>query len=328
VEITQSLAKRLARPESDAFFNGISGIGAFHRGHWAQASEFLERAEKVPCEYTGSAFNRVYHVHSYAMRGDLKATAGRTALLMERARDRGELYTTANLGTTVLVTAALAAGDPERARRSIEEALADWPRDRFLVPHYQAMAFGAEIDLYVGEGAQGYDRFMAKLPALKRSLFLYSGMVRAVSRSAQGRLAIATIAARPETRRERIAEARGIARLLEDEYDPWVGCLAALLRATVENAAGDRAGAVASLRVAMERMERTDTRMYLPVARYRLGQLLPEGTEKRESIEAALAEMNEQGIVDPPRFADVHAPGIWGTAPTDFSSTGRGWARE
>jgi hypothetical protein len=311
LEIAQSLAKRLARPESDALFNGLRGIGEFHRGHWILAAEFLERAEKAPHEYSGSAYNRVYHIYSYSLQGDMKETAKRSAILVQRARDRGELYTTANLGTTVLVGAAIAANDPEGARRSIQDALADWPRDRFLVPHYQAMVFGGEIDLYNGEGAQGYDRFLERLPALKKSMFLYSGMVRAMSRFGQAKLAIAASATRPERRAEYIADARRIAKLLNDEYEPWVGCLAALLDACIENAEGDRAAAVASLRLAIERMDRTQTGQHRPVAQYRLGQLL-EGAEGQQALESAMAEMKDRGIVDPARYAAVHAPGTWG----------------
>jgi serine/threonine protein kinase len=310
-EMAQGLTKRLARPESDAFFNGIWGIGEFHRGHWAAACDLFDRAEKAPREYPGAAFNRVYHVYSYAMLGDLKTTVKRTTTLMQRSRDRGELYTTANLGTTVVVTAALAADDPARGRRSIDEALADWPRDRFLVPHYQAIAFGAEVDLYTGEGAKAYDRFVLCLPALKKSMFLYSAMVRARVWYVQGRLAIAAIADRPERKAAYIAEARRFAGMLEREHDPWIGGVAALVRATADNAAGDRAAAVASLRLAVERMERTETRIYVSVARYRLGQLL-EGDEGRECLAAAEAEMRGQGVVDLGRFAQTYAPGRWG----------------
>jgi serine/threonine protein kinase len=310
IEIAQTLTRRLARPESDAYFNGIRGISMFHRGEWALANEFFERAEKAPHEYAGASFNRVYHVYSYAMRGDLKGTVKRMELLMQRARDRGELYTTANLGTTLLLTAALAADDLEGARRGLREALADWPQDRFLVPHYQAMVFGADIDLYAGEVAQAYDRFVERLPALKKSQFLYSGMVRTMSRAARGRLAVAAIAARPERRSQYIAEARLMAKLLEGETDPWVGTVAAVMRATVENAAGHRDVAIASLRLAIERMERTDTRVGLPVARYRLGQLLG-GSEKRQVLETAMAELAAQGVVNPSRFADVSLPGTW-----------------
>jgi hypothetical protein len=166
------------------------------------------------------------------------------------------------------------------------------------------------IDLYVGDAAAAYERFARDLPALRRSLMLHSGYVRALTHATHGRLAIASIAAKPELRRQRIGEARAAMLGLRSEYEPWTAVLAANIEALVANAQEDRSAAIAALRRAIERSQATDSLVFVPPAEYRLGELLG-GEEGAEHIQKAMQKLQEWGVRRPARWVDVALPGRW-----------------
>jgi eukaryotic-like serine/threonine-protein kinase len=312
VEITRGLAERDGSLNAHAYYEGARGIGLFQRGRWTQAREMLELGQRIALHGNPGFSNvRLFAVYVGFFLGDLNETAKRASRLCAEAEDRGDLYTTVNLRSSVCIHLSLAADQPEEARRELREALAQWSQTAFHVQHWQAVAYGADIDLYVGESGRAYERFMSGMPALKRSFLLHSGFIRAMTLFTRGRLAIASIASAPELRGARIAEARRMARRLEREYDPWTAALAALVRAAADNAAGDRAAAVSTLRIAIERAETTDTVVFAVIARHRLGELLG-GEEGRDLVRAAHGAMSTEGIRDPERWMAVFMPGNWG----------------
>jgi hypothetical protein len=211
----------------------------------------------------------------------------------------------------MVAAACLADDDPTSARTMVRAAIAQWPQTGFSVQHWHAMLYEANIDLYAGEGALGYERFAQGWGAVKKSLLLHGVGVRVPSLFLRAGLAIASIAGDPAVAAKRIAEARGYASELEKEADPWVAVLVALARATADNAAGDRQSAVAGLRVALECAAVTSTRVYLAPARHRLGLLLG-GDEGRRLVQEAETELIAQGIRNPERWIRIHLPGSWG----------------
>ena len=54
------------------------------------------------------------------------------------------------LRTGIQNLAWLAADDPERARREVDEARRFWSRDGFQVPHFLQLFADTQIDLYTG----------------------------------------------------------------------------------------------------------------------------------------------------------------------------------
>ena len=139
---------------------------------------------------------------------------------------------------------------------------------------------------------------------------LHSGYVRAVTYATHGRLAIASIAARPDLRRRRISEARAAIRKLRREYAPWTAVLAANIEALVANALEDRRAALAALRRVIELSMATDSLVFLPPAEYRLGELLG-GEEGAERVRRAVSKLEEWGVKRPARWVDVSLPGRW-----------------
>jgi hypothetical protein len=103
-----------------------------------------------------------------------------------------------------------------------------------------------------------------------------------------------------------------MARRLGREFNPWTAMLAALVEAAADNAAGDRPGAIAALRRAIERAQSTDCVTFVPIARHRLGELVG-GDEGGELVRTSLRTMTEWGIRNPSRWLAVYMPGQWGS---------------
>jgi len=267
--------------------------------------------------YSNPGFSniRLFAIYAGFFGGEISENTRRLRALFADAKERKDRFTTVNLGTSVNIHALLAADDPAAARRGVEEALAQWPETGFHVQHWQAMVYSPDIDLYEGSPEGLYERFMEKMPRLKKSFLLHAGFIRSYTRFAQGRLAIASIEARPDMRLLRVGDALRLARQLEREYDPWTGALAAMVRASAENATGNHAAAIASLESAIERTEATDTLVYASPARYRLGQLVG-GDEGARLVQAASEAMFARGIRDPARWAAFYFPGTWGQPPS------------
>jgi len=312
IEIARGLAERDGSLEATTHFAGAWGVGLFQRGRWKESHELLERGYKANL-YSNAGFSniRLFDLYAGFFLGKIEENVHRVQRLFADAEDRKDRYTTVNLGTSVAIHGWLAADNPEAARRGVEGALAQWPRTGFHVQHWQAMVYSPDIDLYEGNAAGVYERFMEKMPKLKKSFLLHSGFIRAYTRFAQGRFAIASLAARPEMRLVRVGEALRLARQLDTECDPWTGALASIVRACAENAAGNRDAAIAALRSAVEQTEATDTLAYAMPVRFRLGELLG-GAEGDEMVKAALQEMATQGVRTPERWASFYLPGSWG----------------
>jgi serine/threonine protein kinase/tetratricopeptide (TPR) repeat protein len=312
LQIAHGLAERDGSREATTHFAGAWGMGLFLRGRWKEARELLERGCKVPLYCNPGVANiRLFAIYSSFFVGEVQESSARLQHLLADAEDHKDRYTTAQLGTSVGIHASLAVDDPESARRGVERALRQWPRTGFHVQHWQAMVCSPDVDLYEGRIEGVYERFMEKMPLLKRSFLLHIGCIRSYTRYANARLAIASIDGRPELRLVRVGEALRLANRLERGHDLWTSGLAALVRGCAENAAGNRDAAIAAFRSAVERTEATDMRVHAAAARYRLGQLLG-GDDGGALVQSATETMLQQGVRVPERWAAIHAPGIWG----------------
>jgi serine/threonine protein kinase/tetratricopeptide (TPR) repeat protein len=310
VAMSRRLAEREGTPAADAYTYGPRGIGLFLRGRFREAREALDRALAVPL-YGNAALSsvRLFAVYTMTFLGDLNEARRRMAKLVVEAEERGDMYTLVNLHTGPSQGMALAADDPERGRRLAGAALSKWPKHGFFVQHWQAVAYAADVDIYVGDARTGYERLKGAMPELEKSFLLHSAFVRIMTRYVLARAAIASIPACPDRRNALVAEARNLARQLEQESDAWPKSLAAQIRASVADAEGDRVGAIAELRLALAREEGADG-MFALIAGQRLGLLLG-GDEGRELVRRTVETMRAQGIQNPERWLSVYLPGQW-----------------
>jgi hypothetical protein len=135
--------------------------------------------------------------------------------------------------------------------------------------------------------------------------------MRAQTLFLRGRCAIASLEAEPALRSERLTEARRLARRLHREGMAWTAPFAAILRAAVASAEGDRSAAIAELRAAVDFARTADMFGYARCASYQLGLLLG-GNEGQKLVAEAERAMIAEGIRVPARFAATLVPGRWG----------------
>jgi hypothetical protein len=126
----------------------------------------------------------------------------------------------------------------------------------------------------------------------------------------KGCCAIASIEAVPAARKERVAEARRIARAFGTRTSGWRATYAAVIHGVADNAAGDTVSAAARLREAIRHAEASDLAPQAWSAQYQLGKLIGGG-EGRMLVAQAEGLMRDEGVRSPERIAGWLVPGRW-----------------
>ena len=217
-----------------------------------------------------------------------------------------------NLRASHPIAVWLAADDLDGARRQIRESVGQWAKTRFLVQHWQAMLWEAEIDLYAGDGARAWERLGRDARSLKKSHMLSVQLIRAFTHFVRGRSAIASLEAPRGGRSGAHVSRRRVDRseLLGREAMPWTAPLAAILKACLANVEGDVSGAELALRQAIERSAAAEMSLHADAARFRLGMLLG-GEAGTAMAQQARDAMKAQGVRVPERYVQMIVPGSW-----------------
>ncbi len=311
--IVRSLAEGSAGSEVyQVFYQAKKGIRSFLRGRWKEAREILDAAYLQYPNNRGSANSNFYlfSLHSLWFLGDLVELAKRKAYMLADAEQRGDLYTVVNLSAALPVLTLLADDQPETARSTVAGAMARWSQTGYSVQHWQAMVMDVFIELYSGNGDRAYERAGRDARALKRSFVLKGQFVRGTHEYIRGLAAIATSGPDSALRTARLAEARQIAKTLEQHRMPWTAPLAAIVSGATSNAEGDRAGAVRSLTQAIELALAANMPLYAAATRYQLG-LLEGGLRGADLLREAERAMRAQDVRAPSKFAMMLVPGTW-----------------
>ncbi len=311
--VARDLATRCA-PDDASYVEGAYGLALYMRGRYREALDLFDGIEALArgSNRPGTAFARQYAVYACFYLGRLREEAQRTGRLLRDVEDRGDVYTSVCLRTTVVVDICLVVDDPEGARLQLREAMTRWAQNGFHLQHWFAMLSEAGIELYLGDGARAYERVKRDARALKKSFLLHSQSVRGFTAYLRGCCAIASIdAATPaSSRRARVGEVRHLGRRLEREQSPWGPPLAAMLLASAANAAGERADAIDWLRRAVERAEGVEMALHAWAARHQLGAILG-GDEGKALLAQAEQSMAAEGVRAPARMARLLVPGRW-----------------
>ncbi len=320
----QRLAQRSDNPEEQLFVDGTRGSALFLRGRFKEARDVLEEVSEghmlqKRAGWQSNAF--LFAIDALLVLGDLREAASLKERLLLDAEQRGDLYTIVNINTRASAFLAMASDDVELARRYVRDAMAQWSRAGFLVQHWQAMQYEAEIELYAGDGARAYGRLVRDEIALKKSHLCNVQVIRSLTWFLRGRCAMASFDADadadadPVRRAERVAEARRLARRLAREKTDWSSVFALTPRRGHRQCLrGDRPEAIALLlRSALAAATAADLFLHAAAARHQLGSLLP-GDPGREMVRQALDEMASRSIRAPARMADRLLPGRWGSS--------------
>jgi hypothetical protein len=239
--------------------------------------------------------------------GGVQELRQRRQVLLNEARERGDLYAQTNLSTYIMALDRLGSGDPEGARVELQEAMSCWSQHGFHVQHHNAILGQTLIDLYSGNGATAWDRICHSLPAYKRSFLFRVQQVRIDILQSRARSALAAASADERVQRAMLRAARHDANRLGREKATWATALAEMIRGIVAWEQGNIIRAEAELRAAVTGFEATHMELFAAATRFRLGQLLDD-SRKEELLQQAISTLESQRIQDPSRFVWMIAP--------------------
>lgn len=318
IVVARGLAERVGDPHAVGFTMLTGGIAAWILGRWKEARELCERAEATFRERcTGAVWEiltaQLFSLASLFFLGDLKELSRRLPILLEEARERGNLLaaTFLRLGFFSYVVW-LAADDPERARHELQQGYEQWSQRRFDFPLIWARGAQRDIVLYTGEGLDVPEPLPARWRPVAQAFDRFTQAAYILGLHSRARLRLALAATRTEDRR-RAALLRGAeqhARRIERERTAWGDLLVLLLRAGIAADHGDRRRAGEVLAAAEQGLAAADMALHAAVARRRRGEVVG-GEQGRALVEAADSWMAGQGIQNPERMAAMLAPGRW-----------------
>ena len=315
LESARKLAERIRQPHALGLVEAIEGIVAYEEGRYAAARRHLETAELTFRERnTGVHWeletSQLFGLMSLAHLGQLSELDDRVSTLLEEAQARGDIYADTNFSIGYPNLAWLIRDNPEGARRVVVDALKRWSRQGFNAQHYYALLANAHIDLYTGDGSLAFLRMRDNWPAMSRSLLLRVQFLRIEALWLRSRAALA--AAMLTTKRQRtkfLGSAEADAKRIARERMRWSDPIVDLLMAGVLVQRGDSIGAIRHLRDAIDGLRENDMALCAAIAKRRLGNLLDDDEGAALRI-ASDRFMQDQGVRNPARLADVFAPGF------------------
>ncbi len=314
LEEADRIARRVDHPYALAWAAGAAGIAATLEGRWRPALERCEAGEAIFRDRcVGVAWElaimRWFALWALAYQGRLGDLADRIPVRLRDAEGRGDLHAEIGHSTGLANLAWLAADDPDEARRRGEAAMAQWSQKTFHVEHWWNMLGQTQVDLYRGEGDAAYRRVTGEWSGLKGSLLLMVQLTRLEATHLRARAALSAASGSLGDRRRLIAQAARDAGKIAGEKMPWSTPLAALLRAGIAAAQGDKATALDLLPGAAGGLDEAGMALYAAAARYRQGRLLA-GDEGKRLVDDAERWMAEQKIKAPARMIEMLAPGF------------------
>ena len=295
-----------------------AGVTALLQTRFVDAMRECEEAvailsERCTAVWWEVATARAMIVWSLWHQGRFRELGERAAAYANEARDRGDLLTLTNLGAIVFPHLSLAADQPDRASRELDDTLAQWTEDAFHIQNMAAVFSRAHIHLYRGDGTAALEHMNRSWPALQRALQLRSQIIRIMMLDLRARAALAAARGAPDAPRL-IARARRDAQSLRQESSECARALSDSLMAAVALSEGNRAAAMGLLSDAATAFDRLHLRLRAACARRHLGTLLG-GDEGRALVAAADVRMGEEQIVNPARMASTYLCGLNGAIP-------------
>jgi tetratricopeptide (TPR) repeat protein len=318
----EGLGRRIQSPHALGLRAVMGGVAAYFAGEFERARDATQQAEGLLLEHgVGIAWElvtaRFYHTVSLYYLGEVEEFSRCAAAYVKDAAERGNRFAALMFRSGPTNAAWLFADDVAGARGALAEALAEWPTHPFGSPHYMAMTAHGRIELYAGTPENGWAAIERSWRALSRTGLFRIQSVRTAARQIR---ASCGLGASRTGRRGASGGGRTAALLAAAERDaaaiaaeraPYCAPTAALLTAAVAAGRGDEAGAVRALRAALEGFEACHMKLFLAVARRRLGELLA-GDEGRALVDQANAWMTAHGIVNADRTTATLAPGFPG----------------
>jgi hypothetical protein len=309
---SRTLAEGAGNPHAIAVSILADGINATTAGEWKKALALSEQALRIvrdECVGLTWEMNTAQNLVIWALMylGELGEVSRRVPALLADARSRGNLYLATELCTRSNY-AWLAVDAPDEGERETIASIARWSQKGFHRQHYGAMLARVQTALYRGDADAGWRLLDEHEAMFRRSFLAHAQLIRIEWHYLRGRCALALVARNSSSRRF-LAVARAGARRIAREHMPWSDPIGLLLRAGIAYVEGSTPLALRHLHDAADRFERADMRLYLAVARRRIG-ALQDDEHGRALQRQADAWMAAQNIKNPSCMTRMLAPGF------------------
>jgi len=312
---TQALAEQLGEPGPLGRALIAAGTAGIMQGRWKAAMELHEQAEAILRDHC-SGMDYELHISqhhglaSHWILGNVREVAARLPVAIQTAWDKADLLALTNLRTSIAPYLCLARDEPDLARWEVRQAMEQWSSAGFHLQHYNALAALANIHLYEGEPLTAWDLLTTQWAGLRGSLLLRVQpiLITMLELRARTALAVVLLVLDPGSRAGTpwLKTARADIRALERENTPYGDALALKLQALEALVEVRTEEAARLLALAETAFGACDMSLHAMAVRQIRSSL--EGGPGSARTAEAIADMRNQGVVHPERFARMHVP--------------------
>jgi hypothetical protein len=290
------------------------GIVQWFMGDWAStfkhcceaAVTYREQCRGVAWEL---AICDSYRIPTLICLGDLTKVAQMVPRALSGAYERGDRFAAATLRMGQHGILALRDDAPGRSKAESEDAIAEFPTETYLLPHYQHLFAVVQAELYSGHGERAHSLTVAAWPSLKQSRLLNIQCLRVEIQHLKGRAALAqAVSERAPARRAQLSRiALGHAKKLAADQPNHSAAFAAAIRAGVHRLEGRDEPALASLEEALAGFEALGMQLYAHAARDRIGAI--KGGDNGAALQARAADwMRTHQVKNPAALVSMLLP--------------------
>lgn len=305
------IATELNNPYLDGMVELAEGVCGFLTGRWRVGSDRCDHAARIFRERcTGTSWElgqaSTYMLWCMSWEGRFGEMAQRTSEILADARDKGDLFTAANLDTYMAPLSHLTADDVDAAKQCLADSLSRWSREEYNIQNMTALMGAIPVHLYAKEYRQAYDRIVSEWKDLQRSLILHAQICSVVLPELRVRSALATLVhCGPDATVRRDAEK--FLKKMERTKTAYSRALAAPMRAGLTIFEGDRSRGMTQLETAVSMLEDVNMGLFAAATRFRMGQML--GNEKGDSHRGqAIDWLERNGIRNPLAMIAAYTP--------------------
>lgn len=287
---------------------GAGALGML-RGELDAVLRWTARAEALfAAERTGAAWERtsaqVLGLWALAWRGDLGALRRRLPVLLQQARERGDLLTAATVSAGLPTLAWIADGRPELVLQHADQSMALWHHDQsFHIQHWTNLVARVHLDLAQDAPARAWARLSEAWPRLSASGLLRIAPLRGEAAWLQGRVAL--VGGGPAA-----AGLVGRAAATLDRLGGWWPALGAHLRAGEALAQGRTEAAQDALEAATRAAAARGLGLHAAVYELAAGRLVagPAGVQR---VARARLGLDRQGVLERAAVVRVVGTGLF-----------------